>query len=76
VAGMAKRICALEGCGIEFEPNALNQMHCSQKHANAHRVRRFRARHRLESSPPPIPPNPTDPKGPHRDVQGAEAGIM
>jgi len=72
---MAKRICAFEDCKIEFEPNALNQVCCSKKHANAHRVRRFRERHRREVLPP-LPPNPTDPKGPHREVQYAEAGIM
>jgi|SRR5579859_5567900 len=75
VAGMEKRLCALEGCGIEFEPNALNQMHCTRQHATLHRVRRFRERHR-HPVPPPLSPNPTDPKGPQRDDQYAEAGIL
>ena len=72
---MEKRTCALETCGIEFEPNALNQQHCSKRHATLHRQRRFQARRRLQLSDPP-PSNPTPPKPPQRDQQWAEAGIM
>lgn len=62
VARMAKRRCDLEGCDVEFEPNALNQTHCCRRHSTLHRVRRLRARraYRKPDSPGPgggPPPN-------------------
>jgi hypothetical protein len=43
---MATRTCALDDCGVEFEPKLDNQIHCCRKHATLHRVRRLRARRR------------------------------
>ncbi|HLZ49261.1 MAG TPA: CGNR zinc finger domain-containing protein [Candidatus Acidoferrum sp.] len=71
---METRICAADDCKKAFTPELDWEKFCSRKCANRVRVRRYRARHRLGMSDPPPPP--PDPKGPQRDDQYAEAGIL
>jgi hypothetical protein len=41
---MEKRLCALDGCQLEFEPQRETQKFCSPQHSSLSRVRRMRAR--------------------------------
>lgn len=75
VARMETRVCESSECRKEFDPVNGRQHFCSNSCKSRENMRRMRARRRLHVCPDP--PNPPDPRGPqHRDVQGAEAGIM
>jgi hypothetical protein len=41
-----KRVCALEGCTVEFQTDNSRKMHCSKRHTTLDGVRRHRAKHR------------------------------
>jgi hypothetical protein len=43
---MYTRICALDGCDVQFQTDNPRKTHCSLDHANLSRVRRFRAKRR------------------------------
>lgn len=40
------RVCALDGCQVEFQTDNSRKLHCSPRCSNLHRVRRFKAKNR------------------------------
>jgi len=43
---MFTRICALEGCNVEFQTDNSRKTYCSRKHTTLATVKRFRAKRR------------------------------
>jgi hypothetical protein len=43
---MVTRICALDGCNVEFQTDNPRKTHCSRKHTNLAQQKKWRARHK------------------------------
>lgn len=46
LSGMFTRICALDGCDVEFQTDNKRKLCCNPAHSNLKRVRRFKAKRR------------------------------